>query len=407
MAASEVPAVPQTLGQRAIGPARQDSLRRHNYSLVLREIAGATGVSRAEVAASTGLTKGTVSTLVDGLIDARLVRELAPERGVVGRPRSPLVLEPDGTAGIGIEINVDYLAACVVDLTGAVRRRWVERGDNRDRGAADVLSAAAVLGRRAVRAIQREGFSLAGVGVAVPGVVDARGILRIAPNLNGWVDIDVAGYFASRLAGAVRVDNEANLGALGELWFGDHDGADDFLYVSASVGIGAGIVVSGRLFRGANGFAGEIGHVPVDPAGPVCACGSRGCLERLAGSDAILAAAGVADGDALVAAAERGDADAVGALRSAGRILGTALAGVLQTTGISVIVLGGLYAAAAPWFAAAVTDELRSRVITSSWSPVRVLVSRLPGDAAVRGAAGQTLQAVLDDPVTHAPLLLA
>jgi predicted NBD/HSP70 family sugar kinase len=384
-------------------PARQDALRPHNLALVLQHIAGGDPVSRARIAAATGLTKTTVSSLVDDLVSARLVVELGPEaRGEIGRPGSALALDPSGYAGIGLEINVDYIAVCLANLVGEVRYLRTRARDNRSQSPAKVLG-------RAVRMI---GTALA-LAVAVPGPVETdSGLLRLAPNL-GWVDVPVAGILADRLAGhdlAVVVDNEANLAALGELWFGGHHDLADFIHVSGEIGVGGGVVLSEELFRGVRGFAGEIGHVVVQPDGPRCRCGARGCLEQVAGQEAILRAAGLtgAVGTSigqpggsvaeLLARARAGDPATLRAVESAGRALGIGLSATVNVVDPSTVVLGGLYAALEPWLRGPLLEELSERAITHRWSPVRLLASRLGPDAAVRGAAGVVVKRVLSEP---------
>src|SRR5664279_5349278 len=211
-----------------ISPARQPSLREHNLALVLREVAARGELSRARIAAATGLTKATVSTLVDALAAAGLLHELGPDAAVgVGRPGSSLALA-GGPVGVGLEINVDYLATCTVDLTGAVRGRALVAEDFRAVGVAATLSRAAAALRSAVDDARAAGGEVAGVSVAVPGLVESsRGLLRLAPNL-GWRDVPVLDELADRagldgLLGErrpipMRLNNEANLAALGELW---------------------------------------------------------------------------------------------------------------------------------------------------------------------------------------------
>ncbi|MEV0733467.1 ROK family protein [Polymorphospora sp. NPDC050346] len=411
-------------------PVRQASLREHNLGLVLRHIAtgpptagsteaadgtvgtggpaaaGGRAPSRADIAASTGLTRATVSALVDDLIGGRLVTEVAPApRAGAGRPALGLVLAGNGPAGLGLEINVDYLAACVVDLTGRVRHRVVHRADQRPAGPRDVLARIADLAAAVRGEAERQGLAHAGTALAVPGLVTADGVVRLAPNL-GWRDVDVPALVHGHpaLAGApLTVDNEANLAALGELHTA---GPASFLYVSGEIGIGAGIVLDGALLRGARGWSGELGHVAVRPDGPPCGCGARGCLERYAGQDAILAAAGLAGrghtADQAVARltslAEAADPAALRALADAGSALGVTVAGVINVLDVDTVVLGGVYAPLTPWLGPAVEDEVNHRVLTAGWSPVTVRASRLGGDAAVVGAAGSVVRAVLDRP---------
>jgi predicted NBD/HSP70 family sugar kinase len=395
-------------------PARQEGLRLHNLALVAQGIAAGEPVSRAGIAAATGLTKTTVSSLVDDLVSAGLVTELGPAaRGRIGRPPSALALNRSGFVGVGLEINVDYLAVCVANLVGEVRLLRTRPRDNRDQSPARVLGRAVRMTNNAIASAQAAGLTVAGLAVAVPGPVQTdRGLLRLAPNL-GWVEVPVAEILAARLAVPglpVLVDNEANLAALGELWFGGHDDLDDFVHVSGEIGVGAGIVIDGELFRGVRGFAGEVGHVTVQPDGPRCRCGARGCLEQLAGQEAILRAAGVAGAVGtslgqpggsvaeLLARARAGEPGTLRAVAAAGRALGLALSATVNLVDPGTVVLGGLYAALEPWLREPLLAELSERAITQRWSPARVLASRLGPNAAVRGATGAVVKRVLADP---------
>ncbi|MGD0983249.1 MAG: ROK family transcriptional regulator [Acidimicrobiales bacterium] len=399
-------------------PARQQLLKRHNLSLVLRQIAASRSLSRAQLAARTGLTKATVSTLADALIDAGLVVERDPERGLIGRPGSPLNLNPRGPAGLGMEINVDYVSCCVVDLTGSVRFRQTIVGDNRLRRPEVVLRRAVRAAGAAWRKADAAGLTVFGLGVGVPGLVDFEGVLHRAPNLVEWQGIPLAEVVADMIGRPLRCvycDNEANLAALGERWFGRRDDLQDFVFVSGEIGVGAGIVIGGELFRGVRGLGGELGHVTVDPMGPECSCGGRGCLERVAGQEALFRAAGLpakagpASANSLTSVAEivrraiTGDPRTLLALEKAGTALGIALSAFLNVLDLPTVVLGGLYAELAPWLIGPVTAELHDRVVNHSWSPIEVVVSSLGGGACVRGAAGVTIRRIIDDPVAVLP----
>jgi predicted NBD/HSP70 family sugar kinase len=392
-------------------------MRDHNLGVVLRTVADGEGVSRAEVAAATGLTKATVSSLVDELTRHSLIIEAGPAGNSVGRPGQALRLNPDGPVGIGVEINVDYLACCVLDLSGRPRHQAVSLADNRDRPVAEVLAEAAGLVESALDAAKAASLPAAGVVAAVPGLVrTAEGLLASAPNL-GWTQVPVVDELARPGWPRVSVENEANLAALGELWFGEPAGADqhraDFIHVSGEIGIGAGVVVGGELFRGRNGFAGELGHVTVRPDGPVCGCGARGCLEAIAGQEAILRAAGLPPNTGttlatpagplarLVERAEAGDARAVGAVRTAGEALGVALAGMVNLLDLDAVLLGGMFALLAPWLREPVQAELTERVLGARWTEPRVEVSKLGWEAAVRGAAGSVVNRIVQNPADH------
>ncbi|MBW6432247.1 ROK family transcriptional regulator [Actinoplanes hulinensis] len=386
-------------------------MRAHNLALVLQTVANSTNQpSRAAVSAATGLTRATVSALVDDLVSGGLLVEVdPPPRTGAGRPAVGLTLTSTGPAGLGLEINVDYLAACVVDLTGAVRQRFVEHADQRPADPAQALATLGALAARARLAAEADGLTVAGAALAVPGLVAGGGLVRVAPNL-GWQDIDAVAelHRVPELADLpVTVDNEANLAALGELRVtgavgpstadgpsGDtlpstaaessgnagagrprHVEKASFLYVSGEIGIGAGLVLDGELYRGVRGWSGEIGHVTVYPDGRPCRCGSRGCLEQYAGQEAL------ESGEPLAAAA-----------------LGIALSAVVNLLDVPVIVLGGAYAPIFERLREGIEAELRQRVLTSGLAPVALRPAALGADAAMRGAADAIIRAVREDP---------
>ncbi|MGW2692819.1 ROK family protein [Streptomyces sp. NPDC001296] len=378
-------------------PDTQQGMRRRNLARVMHAVSAEGPLSRAAVASRIGLTRAAVSTLVDELIRSGLLEELGPERpGRVGRPGSALAVSGSGPAGIGAEIGVDHLAVCAVDLRGEIRARAVRHGTNRGRPAQPVLGELAELVRQVVAEADEEGLWPAGLAVAVPGLVasDARTVVR-APNLD-WHDVDLGPLLPSELP--LTVDNEANFGSLAELWLGD-DTPRDFLHVSAEIGIGGAVVVDGRLLRGTRGFAGELGHVPVRPEGPRCACGGRGCLEQYAGEEAVLRAAGLSPREdrveLLAERAAQGDQDVRHALRGAGTALGIALTGAVNLLDPGAVVLGGALAGLAPWLLPSLERELARRTAGPACA---VTVSRLGSEGPLLGAAHSVVRAVLDDP---------
>ncbi|WP_405892707.1 ROK family transcriptional regulator [Streptomyces sp. NBC_00104] len=380
-------------------PDNQQGMRRRNLSRVMHTVNAEGPLSRAAVASRIGLTRAAVSTLVDELIRSGLLEELGPERpGRVGRPGSALALSRRGPAGIGAEIGVDHLAVCAVDLRGEVRARAVRHGTNRGRSPEPVIDELTDLVRRVVAEAEGEGLWPAGLAVAVPGLVagDARTVVR-APNLD-WHDTDLGALLPGGLP--VTVDNEANFGGLAELWLGDGT-PHDFLHVSAEIGIGGAVVVDGRLLRGTRGFAGELGHIPVRPEGPDCACGGRGCLEQYAGEEAVLRAAGLEPGEHrvefLAERAAAGDQDVHRALRGAGTALGIALTGAVNLLDPETVVLGGALAALAPWLLPSLERELARRTAGPACA---VTVSRLGSEGPLLGAAHSVVRGVLDDPAT-------
>jgi predicted NBD/HSP70 family sugar kinase len=387
--------------------ADQTTVRRANLGVVLRHIAANASCSRAEVAAGTGLTRGTVSSLVSELVALDFVREKgeAPAPRGVGRPGVALALS-DVMVGIGLEINVDYVAVSLEDLTGTVRYEHRSYGDNRGSAPNPVLDRLGSAARAALATAAGEGLRPIGITVAVPGLVEeASGTVVFAPNL-GWHGIPVADELRTRLGLPVLVENESNLAALAEHWTGAAVGIDDFVCVFGEVGVGGGVVLGGRLFRGTHGFGGEFGHVSVDPEGRRCACGSRGCVETLVGQESIAAAAGIstADGrtqsltDELVRRAEDGSKEVVAALNDAGRWLGIALASTFNVLDLQAVVLGGCFGPLAPWLVDDVRRTLEERSLAARSGSFVVVPSAFGDGAAVRGAAALSLRRALEAP---------
>jgi predicted NBD/HSP70 family sugar kinase len=253
--------------------------------------------------------------------------------------------------------------------------------------------------RLAGEVLQQLEQPLLGGALALPGVVGADGRLLRAPNLPRLTDSRLGEQLAGALGlGQLLVDNEANLGALASLRAGSGTGPD-FVYVSGEIGVGAGLVVGGELFRGVSGFAGELGHVVVNRDGPDCGCGGRGCVEQYAGQEVMLRTAGQPGLAELEAAVAAGDRAAVSAVEQAGSALGVGLASLLNVVDLPKVVLGGVYARLFEAITPSLTAELNRRVLSPRGED-QLSRSALGEDAAVRGAAGAVLDRVLRDPAS-------
>ncbi|GIG41544.1 transcriptional regulator [Cellulomonas phragmiteti] len=383
--------------------ARQAQMRTHNLSVALAQIVDAPAPpSRAQISAATGLARGTVTGLVDMLIEGGLVRELDPVVVArAGRPAVPLVPAPGRVAGVGMEVNVDYLGLRAVDLAGGVLVERVEHLDLRGSDPDTVLDRLASLAAPVLAGLATDGVRVAGTALALPGLVDRiTGPLRYAPNL-GWRDVDVVARLAAHPVLAdlpPRVANEANLAARAEAHARRGAVAPSFLYVSGEVGVGGALVLDGEIFLGRHGWSGEIGHVVVD-GGPD---GTRPVsLEQRAGQDAIARAAGLAPGAPfadVVAALAAGDARARAAVRGAARWLGLAVATVANVVDVSEVVLGGTFALVYDEVEDVVAGALADRVIFANWSSPTVSRSAAGGYPAMTGGALAVLRTVVADP---------
>ncbi|KRF22308.1 ROK family transcriptional regulator [Phycicoccus sp. Soil802] len=384
--------------------ARQSTLRESNLSLVARTVcASPAPLSRAGVAARTSMTRSTVSRLVDDLVAGGVLAELEPPAVTgPGRPAIPLV-PSSGLVALGLQVNASYLAARLVDLRGRVVAEHVEYDDL---VGCDPRSTLGRLGAMSKQVLgQAQGARLVGAGLALPGIVSSgSGRLLLAPNL-GWSDLEPAAFLDDEAVGGtpLRIGNEADLAArtVAQVAPGRPGRLADFIYLSGEIGIGGAAVVDGQVMSGRHGWAGEVGHVCVDPDGPPCRCGSTGCLEQYAGRQALVAAAGLAPDATPAELAERlrsGDSRAKTAVASAAWALGIALAGVVNVLDIPAIVLGGHLGQITELLRPDLEQQLRRRVLSARW--VALTIEPADGDPApgATGAAQLELTAVLANP---------
>ena len=395
-------------------PSDQLTVRRLNLSLVLRHLQDSGPGSRARIAKETGLNKATITSLVGELLDRGLVRERGVERhGGVGRPGQTIELAPGGAVGVGVEVNGDFLDATALDLLGTeVARHRVDR-DLRRTTTDEALDAIAGAVNRVVADVLALGGVVVGVVVAVPGLVSyPGGVVRHAPNF-GWRELPMAELLRPRLDPPglpLQVDNDGNLGAIGEHTLVAREGISDIVHISGEVGIGGGIVVGGELLRGARGFSGEVGHMGINPRPERCGCGLVGCWETQVGLLALLRACADGDDDPVLdsgidiearlaevaARHSRGDARAVAALEHVGRGIGSGVAVLCNVLDPGLVVLGGYLTYVGELVLPAVRDELPRHVVAPGGCDV--VVSRLGFTAASRGGAVVALRSVLDDP---------
>ncbi len=320
-----------------------------NRMVVLRLLREQEGLSRADLADRSGLTRSTVSLLVKELIDEGWLREDdVPVTGQLGRRPTPLQLDGRRFVLVGAELAPDTIRVVATSIQGAVLERDqapLQQADPQ-RTCRQLVAMVSALVRRAVG----QGQEVLGIGVGLPGAVEPlTGVLRFAPDM-GWHDVAVGRHLREQFEAAglsdvpVHYQNEADLAAIGETEFGLRPPADPLVHVSCGIGVGAGVVIDGALFVGAAGAGGEVGHSTVRQQGRACQCGRRGCAQAYVGLRAIAADAGLGwplDRDALNAALAARDPRALAAVQSAGRHLGVVLQNIWTAIDPRVIVLGG------------------------------------------------------------------
>ena len=385
----------------------QSSVRSSNLALVLGQVLHQSAPpSRADIAAQLGMTRSTVSRLIDDLIAGDVVEEGAAVGSGRGRPAVPLTVRRGAVHALGLEVNVERLVATVVDLSGellSVARREV---DVTALAPQDAMRQLADLAGEALATVP-PGGRLAGAALALPGLVDRLGrtVLR-APNLAQWEGLDIVDLWALSVDDApvgLRAANDIDCSALTVL---REQPGSSFIYVTGEVGIGSAISLDGRLLTGRHGWASELGHLCVDPRGEHCGCGAVGCLETIAGAHALLREAGQPDIDALVAALTDGDARALAAAERVAEALGLALGGALNLLDVTTVNLGGHLGLLEPWLREPLRQALADRVLWAGYSDIEIaVISQAPLRAAL-GAGLSALTVVEQDPAAWiGPLL--
>ena len=385
--------------------ATNQNLRAHNLSLALRHILANPGaINRAGIAAQTGISRATMSRLVDELIATGLVQESDDKLPTGGRGRPTSVLSPaSGTViALGLQVNISVLGAYLVDLSGNVLARETLEGDFSGSDPQATLRKLARMGRRVLREGREEGTTFLGSALALPGLVSGDTLVT-APNL-GWKNIPFEELtHPLHDLHVTLIANEADLAAFAVAHPrpGVPEGPASFIYVSGEVGIGGGLVINHQPLSGAHGWSGEIGHICVEPQGNVCSCGARGCLETIAGLKALCRAAGLEDESSARELTQLAghSAKAQDALANAGHALGQALAGVVNTVDISQVYLGGLVAETALYLLPTLHEELETRVLQAPWYAPAIDILPSSEDLSLRGGAFQILERILDDPI--------
>ncbi len=380
------------------GPGGVEELRRRNTGLILTSLRHHGPATRTELSRRTGLAKATVGTIVGALDEHGLVSEAGPISSGRGRPGRPVTLAGHQVVGLGVEVNVDYVTTVTMDLSGAVRHEQtlpVASGD----APLDVVSRAVA---ERVAAIGADGGHLVGLSAAVPGLVSADGaVVRWAPNL-GWTDLDLAAALHDA-AGDVRcaIDNDANCAALAELSHGAAQDVESALYLTGTIGIGAGLIHGRELMRGSSGFAGEVGHLPLGEPGARCGCGRTGCWEASVGLRAMLDAVGMQEVQTpwataqIVADRAQDDASVAAGLAEIGVRLGRGLATLAGVIDPDAIVLGGYFVPIAPWLVPAAEQAMAAHLTFADLHLPDIRLSPLDLRAAAIGAAEQSLAPVL------------
>jgi glucokinase-like ROK family protein len=368
-------------------------VKKMNKALVLDYLHDHSPISRTHIAKRTGLTKATVSNLVQEWIDCELVNEVGA--GPSSGGRKPMMLWFNQTAGyaIGVDLGVNYITAAVFDLQGTLLKET--RAIHENKSLEHVMSLMKSVIQELISHTPASPYGIIGIGIGIPGICDGLGNVLFAPNL-GWKDIPLKMWIEDEFHVPVIVDNEANAGALGEYQYSLSKEVDNLIYLSMSIGIGAGLVMRGELYRGMSGFSGEIGHMSIMYDGPLCRCGNRGCWELFASEQAIIDKAYRVYGkrsnqesislELLIALAEQGDQIAIELFHELGCSIGVGIVGIIHSFNPQYVILGGRLLTAEKWLAPAIHDTIEQRSMSFPRHRLQVQFSTLQARSTLLGA---------------------
>ncbi|MEU5621119.1 ROK family transcriptional regulator [Streptomyces sp. NPDC048215] len=388
-------------------PGSQTSLHRANLERVVRAVRMAGSLTQAEIARSTGLSAATVSNIVRELKDGGTVEVTPTSAG--GRRARSVSLSGDAGIVIGVDFGHTHLRVAIGNLAHQVLAEESEPLDV-DASSAEGFGRAEQLVNRLIETTGISPEKVIGVGLGVPGPIDVEsGTLGSTSILPGWTGINPSQELAGRLGVPVYVDNDANLGALGELVWGSGRGVRDLAYIKVASGVGAGLVIDGHIYRGPGGTAGEIGHITLDESGPVCRCGNRGCLETFTAARYVLPLLKPSHGsdltmERMVQLAREGDPGCRRVIGDVGRHIGSGVANLCNLLNPSRVVLGGSLAEAGELVLAPIRDSVSRYAIPSAARQLSVLPGALGGRAEVLGALALVLSEMGDSTLLESTL---
>ena len=387
-------------------------MRAQNRALILKRIWRDRQTSRATLARDSGMSRSTLSAIVSDLMATGLVETLGAGSSRGGRRPILVGFDDDACCIVGVEMGAAHVGVALTNLRGQMQA-WRYQPHPVRTQPKTTLSLIRRLVRSCLNEAQAYTDRLVGIGIAVPSPIEPRARRQMSPLIMpAWEGVDLVEELGGTFGGLVELDNDANLGALAEHWWGAHS-PGDLAYVKIATGVGAGLLINGEVYRGAGGIAGEIGHTAIDPSGPRCICGLDGCLVMLVGSEALVGRVAAAlarhptsalasvpvDIHAITDAALAGDALALELVSDTGHHLGIALASLLNLLNPATVVLGGELTRAGDLLLAPLRTTLATRSLFTSVSEAEVVTSKLGAQAIAVGAATMILRAALDEPV--------
>lgn len=385
----------------------QQLVKQINKTLVLETILHEAPISRADISQKVGLNKGTVSSLVNELLEDQLIYESGPGQSSGGR--RPVILLFNDKAGfsIGIDLGVNYILGVLTDLRGniivEVNKKLTVRSYE------VVIEILQSVISDLINAAPQSHYGIVGIGIGVPGLVNNHGEVLVAPNL-GWKNINLREEIENCFDIPVLIENEANAGAYGEKLYGAGKENDNILYISAGIGIGVGIILNGKLFYGMNGFSGEAGHMIVQVNGKDCTCGSSGCWELYASEKALLEEARklkltsiteeTLSIELLLELANSGNEDIINLFHSIGMYLGVGINNIINIFNPEQVIIGNRLAMAKDWLEKSIEKFIKNHTMKYHQKDLIISFSKHAYYSAAIGVSAQMIDQFLNNAVS-------
>ncbi|MFC4401830.1 ROK family protein [Gracilibacillus xinjiangensis] len=372
----------------------QHVVKKENKALVLHTIKINAPISRASIAQVTGLNKGTVSSLVSELLDEKLINESGTGESSGGRRPVMLLLNEKAGYTISIDLGVNHILGVVTDLEGNIVNERTVHFNNVN--LEEVLTHLYHLIDVLKNDVPKAEYGIVGIGVGVPGVVTSDGEILLAPNL-GWKKVPLKNILFERYRVPIIVENEANAGAYGEKVYGVGQMSSELIFTSISVGIGVGLILNGKLYKGLRGFSGELGHMTIEKNGPECRCGNKGCWELYASEKALLEEANKngyvnPSVEKLVNDAENGETKAIKLLENLGDYLGIGITNIIHIFNPEQVVVGNTIQQAEKFIMPAMENRIEKNAIGFNKNDVQLNVAELKHHSTVMGIAAFNIE---------------
>ncbi|SEM75596.1 xylose repressor, XylR [Paenisporosarcina quisquiliarum] len=371
-------------------------VKKGNKSLVLDKIKYNSPISRASVASQVGLNKGTVSSLVNDLLEEHLIYESGPGESSGGRRPVMLLFNENAGYSIGIDLGVNYLLGVLTDLNGNIHteKQITFKNLSYEEIETKLFETIEFL----LKSTPECPHGVIGIGVGVPGIVDKDDNILLAPNLN-WRNINLKEVLEERYNVPIIIENEANAGAYGEKNFGAGKDFENVIYVSAGIGIGVGLILNGSLYKGSNGFSGELGHMTIQAEGAKCRCGNEGCWELYASEQALTRQAekldipsDMQDLEGLVTLAERGNDEVIALFEQTGDYLGIGINNIINIFNPQQVIIGNRLASSEKWLKEPLNKRVAKQALWFQQNDLQIDFSELSTRSTALGVAAFSIE---------------